>query len=343
MNKQQVCVIISSYATDYLDSTLLGLTIKSWQQAGYDICLVSHSPLNPDLQKSSKYYLYTDENELLTFPSISNTTWFCQTEGFKYQTNWGNTMGKHSYAILKNIQNSLYFLKSKPYTHFIYLEADGFLSHEDHLIFESKLAEVDFLNLDYWLMMEYEGLAHLPVTDFFAGRISHFYSRLFPINTPERYMEISIGSGGYSLESFFGEMFIKSPEGIGHIERSNPRKLFPNNTWFGCSSNGTVHVPGLQNIDWWIDLVKGKDEVDSVYIIVSQSKHAFNTVLKLFTNGEETFTTDCTTGSLVWFKNGIELEKTYRLEQWCQGKKIKQIEYTSEQILENEWAFIEFH
>ena len=96
MNKEQVCVIISSYTTNYLDSSLLGLTIKSWANAGYDICLVSHSPLNPDLQKSSKYYLYTDENEMLVYPEISNTTWFCETEVFKYQTNWGNTMGRHS-------------------------------------------------------------------------------------------------------------------------------------------------------------------------------------------------------------------------------------------------------
>ena len=343
MNKEQVCVIISSYTTNYLDSSLLGLTIKSWANAGYDICLVSHSPLNPDLQKSSKYYLYTDENEMLVYPEISNTTWFCETEVFKYQTNWGNTMGRHSYAILKNIQNSLYFLKSKPYTHFIYLEVDGFLNHEDHLAFESKLNEVNFLESDYWLMMEYEGLAHLPVTNFFAGRINYFYNRLFPINTPTRYMNVAIGSGGYSLESFFGEMFIKYPEGIGHIERSNPRKLFPNNNWFGISSNSTIHIPGLQNVDWWIDMVVDKNEPTTFYTVVSQSKHAFNTVLKLFRNDDEIFSTDCVTGPLVWFKVDIEPDKIYRFEQWIGNERIKHLEYTSSQIIDNKWSYMEFH
>ena len=105
--KDQTCVIISSYPQNHLDHSLLNLTVESWKSQGYDICLVSHSPLNPDTQKASKYYIYTDENEMLEYPEISNITWYHGSPEFLYQTNWGNTLGKHSYAILKNIQNTL--------------------------------------------------------------------------------------------------------------------------------------------------------------------------------------------------------------------------------------------
>ena len=34
INKNNICVIIGSYPTNYLDNSLLGLTIESWKQQG---------------------------------------------------------------------------------------------------------------------------------------------------------------------------------------------------------------------------------------------------------------------------------------------------------------------
>jgi hypothetical protein len=341
MNKANICVIISSYPQNYLDHSLLGLTIESWKQQGYDICLVSHSPINPDIQKSSKYYIYTDENEILEYPEISNITWYQGNEQFLYQTNWGNTLGNHSYAILKNMQNAFHFLRSKPYTHFIYLEVDGFLTQENHELLEQKLTETDFLNKDFWLMMEYEGMSSLCVTNFFGGRISYFSERFKIVKTPRKYMAMSIGSGGYSLESFFGEMFIKNPQGHGHIERNNPRNLFPNE-WFGASVGGEVYIPNLKHKDWWLDLVKDKTQDDVMYAVVSSTKHIFDGKLVVYEDDAIALEIKFTTGPLRWFK--LEGQgKKWKLEHIINNKVVKKVEYTKEQVKNNIWSFMEFH
>lgn len=340
--KENICLIIGTYPTTYLDSALLGLTIESWRQQGYDICLASHSPVSQELQKASKYYIYSDENEMLEFPTVSNITIYHANETFLYQTNFGNTLGKHSYAVLQNIKNSIHFLSSKKYTHFIYIESDGFLNLEDHLKFENELVEVDFLNQDYWFMMEYEGLSNLPVTNFFGGRIDYFVDRFSIINDHQSYFDTAIGGGGYSLESLFGEMFVRYPQGQGVIKRTNPRNFFTNE-WFGVSSGGQVGIPGLKHKDWWIDLVKDRNNENCFYSIVSHTQHSFDTVLKLFKNDKEVFSTPVVTGPLTWFRIDVEQECTWRLEQWVGNEKIKHLEYTSEQILENGWSFMEFH
>ena len=340
--KKDTCIVIGTYPTTYLDSALLGLTIESWKQQGYDICLVSHFPVNQDLQKASKYYIYSDENEMLEFPTISNISWYHANSDFLYQTNWGNTLGKHSYAVLQNIKNAIHFLSSKKYTHFFFVEADGFLNSEDHFKFEKELEDADFLNKDYWFMMEYEGATTLPVTNFFGGKLDYFVKRFSVVKDTDSYLSLSAGGGGYSLESLFGELFIRLQQGDGVVKHANPRNFFTSE-WFGVSSGGEVRVPGLKSKDWWIDLVQEKGSQEIMYMIVSHSSSVFNTVLKLFKNNVEVFSTPFQTGPLAWFKTQIEPDCTYRLEHWIGGQLTKHIEYTSEQILENNWSFMEFH
>ena len=342
MNKNNICVIISSYPQNYLDHSLLGLTIESWRQQEYDICLVSHSPLNPDIQKASKYYIYTDENEMLEFPDISNTTWYMGNGDLLYQTNWGNTMGKHSYAILKNIQNSLHFLKSKQYSHFIYLEIDSFLSEQNHQVLNQKLEEADFLNQDYWLMMEYSDRAPLPATNFFGGKIDYFHNRLSNVDTPEKYLTIAKGCGGYSLESFFGQMFINEIEGQGYIENNPPRVLFPNE-WLGASMNGQVNVPNLKQKDWWLDIVKDRYNNEKIYAILTQSAFEFKGILKIYKDDLEPTEIEITTGPFMWFLlNPLEATK-WKLEHVIQGQVVKKVEYTTEEIMNNIWSFLELY
>ena len=62
LNKSEICVIVGGYPQNHQDTALLSLTIESFKRYGYDICLVSHSPINNDLQKASKYTIYSDEN-----------------------------------------------------------------------------------------------------------------------------------------------------------------------------------------------------------------------------------------------------------------------------------------
>ena len=154
IDKQKVCVIIGSYPQNYKDTTLLGLTIESFKTQGYDICLVSHSPINQELQQASKYTIYSDENQILKFPTPSVVTEFCDGADLRFQTNHGNKVGQHSFAVLMNIKNGLWLLKNKKYTHFIYVENDTFLTSKDQKLLENKLEEFNFMENDYWFMLE---------------------------------------------------------------------------------------------------------------------------------------------------------------------------------------------
>lgn len=339
---EQTCVIISCYPENHLDNSLLGITLESWKQQGYDVLLVSHAPVSPELQREAKYYIYTDENEMLTFPEVSNTTWFHNDSELAYYTNWGNTMGKHSYAILENLKNAFNFLKIKDYTHFICIDGDGFFTQENHDLLTQKLNEVNFLDLDYWLMMEYSEMAQLPVSNLFGGRIDYFDRRLQPIDTHKKYLDLSIQNGGYSLEAFFGVMFVMYAEGKGHIEPHKPRDLFKNE-WFGASSFGEVFVPGLKHKNWWIDLVKDLNTDEIIYAIVSHATHNFDTKLKVYRDGEELVEYDFTTGPLAWFKLTVEGGKQWRLEQTINGKVVRELEYSIDEVLNNDWSFLKFH
>jgi len=344
MEKNRVCVIISSYPQNSIDHSLLGLTVESWKQQGYDICLVSHSPLNPDIQKASKYYIYSDENDILKYEEYLPMTWYHWDESFLYQTNWGNTLGNHSYAILKNMQNAFHFLSTKSYSHFIYVEIDGFLTNENHEALVKRLDATNFFYQNYWLPIEVSEDKFLPITNFFGGNIDYFNEQLRRIMSPQKYKEIAIKCGGYSLESFFGELFIKNPIGKGYIEEIKPRSIEPvswmSNDWFGISNGGEVNVPGLKHKDWWLDIVKDKHS-NEMYAIISKTGNRFDTTLLFYKDDQLINEMDLKTGPFYWFKLGSEGKK-WKLEQKFNNEVIKKVEYTKEQVLENIHSFIEF-
>jgi len=188
INKNEICIIVGSYPQDHLDTTLVSLTIESFKRQGYDICLTSHTPVSNDLQKASKYFIYSDENYTLNFPEPSSIATYFANNEIHYTTNWGNRMGAHSLAILMNMKNALYLLKNKKYKSFIYVECDTFLNSNDHKILESKLNEIDFHNKDYWFMLESSTNMIIPVTTIFGGNIDYFSNKFTQIETEEDYL-----------------------------------------------------------------------------------------------------------------------------------------------------------
>ena len=341
MNKNQTCVIISSYPQSHLDSSLLSLTIESWTQQGYDICLTTHSPVNQDIQKAVKYYIYTDENEMLVYDDISTLTWFYGTEEFTYQTNWGNTMGKHSYAILNNIKNSLQLLESKNYTNFIFIDDDIFLTTNDHLLLEEKFIETNFIEKDYWFFVEHEA-ASLAVSNCFGGKIAYFKEVLSKTQTPQDYLDYCRSTKGFSLENYLGKAFLLEGNGNGHYENYPLRHLFKNE-WIGTSQGGNVYIPGLKHKDWWLDIVKDNKDSDSGYAIIYETKYQFNIQIVCYKDEEVYFETEITTGPLYWFKLNLSEGGVWRLEQKLDGKAIKQVEYTTQQIIDNNSSFMDFN
>jgi hypothetical protein len=338
IDKNNICVIIGSYPQNHQDTALLSLTIESFKRYGYDICLVSHSPINNDLQKASKYTIFSDENYTLKFPEPSSIATFIDTGSLRFQTNNGNRMGVHSFAILMNLKNAYWLLKNKNYTHFIYVDSDTFLNNEDQKVLEDKLTEFDFMNKDGWFMVEsYSDISLVPVTSMFGGNIKYFSDLLEDINTPEDYIRTAAPKHGYSLEAFVAAKFT-NPE---HYHFIKPRDIF-SSKWLGISSFGSVHFPDLDNeYNVEIDIVRNLNDDNSLACVINVSSKEELIHLKIYKDNQLEESTDLTTGPLYYWGFSKQDSNVWRMEVYKNDKLVSQVERTTEDIFWNYWSFFE--
>ncbi len=346
LNKNNICVIVGSYPQDYIDSALASLTIESFKRQGYDICFVSHAPVNHDIQKSCKYFIYSDENEMLKFPQPSSIGTFWANADLIYQTNWGNKIGAHSYCVLVNVKNALWLLKNKPYKKFIYVDSDTFLNQKNHDLLESKLVEADFENKDFWFMVESsDNELVLPVTSFFAGDIDYVSSTLDKINSPEEYLEVGSIIGGYALEAVFNWLFLKN-EHNGHLEYSRARELF-DHEWLGISSSVTeAIIPGLKEpLVVNADIVKHINNTDVREVTFAMEGHAKNEpiTVNLYADNQNIISKETTTGPFTWWTFLCGETKVWKLEIIHKNRVIKSVERTSEEIFWNYWSYFKLN
>lgn len=339
INKNNICVIVGSYPQNHMDTALASLTIESFKRQGYDICFVSHSPLNNDIQKTCKYYIYSDENYTLKFPTPSPVGIFHANAEIHYQTNWGNKVGAHSYSVLTNVKNALWFLKSKPYNKFIYVDSDTFLNQEDHELLETKLAEADFGNKDFWFMMENIGI---PTTAFFAGDIDHCYNILSQVDSPEKYIEIGSTLGGYALEAVFNSLFVYEGHN-GYLEPLPPRRLFKS-PWLGISSTlGNTIIPGLNPpFQVNMDIVRYVFPIDPRHIafVIEFNQQNELVEVKLYSDNNLIVSTEITTGPIIWWAYECRDVSIWKMEIHYKGKIINTLERTTEEIFWNDWSYL---
>lgn len=344
IDKSNICVIVGSYPQNHMDTALASLTIESFKRQGYDICFVSHSPLNNDLQKACKYYIYSDENHILKFPNPTSVGIYHANAEVHYQTNWGNKIGSHSYSVLTNVKNALYLLQNKPYKKFIYIDSDTFLHQEDHTLLETKLAESNFENKDFWFMLESnENNMPLPTTAFFAGDVAHFNYVLNQIDSPERYLEIGSLVGGYALEAIFGALFINEGHN-GYLEPTPPRYLFKS-PWLGISSTiGKTIIPGLDPpLQVNADIVKYKypeDPKHVSFVIEFCSKNEPITV-KLYKDNNIIGVEEVISGPIIWWAYECENTNIWKIELYHKNELLTKVERTTEEIFWNFWSFLE--
>lgn len=341
LNKEEICVIISSYPQTHVDSTLLSLTHESFSRQGYDICLVSHSPLNSDIQKSSKYYIYSDENTPLNFPEPSSITVYFANSDLHYQTNWGNKMGSHSLSILMNLKNALYLLRHKKYKNFIFIDSDTFLNKDDHKILESKLEEISFNEKDYWFMIEDTTNMVVPVTSFFGGKIEYFHNVLEQIKNEEDYFKFCEGANAYTLEALFSILFCMFPSENGHLDYNKPRDIF-SSKWLGISTFGNADIPYLENkfnVD--IDIVRDKTSNDYIFFILNFHAKQESINLKFYKDDILTNDFDTVTGALHYWMFDVELVKKWKMEVYYKEKLINILDKTTDEIFWNAFSFFE--
>ena len=330
IDKEKVCIIIGSYPQNYKDTTLLGLTVESFKLHGYDICLVSHSPINNELQQASNYTIYSKENLILEFPTPSVVTEFCDTKDVRFQTNYGNKIGRHSFAVLMNIKNALYLLNSKKYTHFLYAENDTFLTSKDQNLLESELEKANFLENDYWFMLE-NPQTQLVATSLFGGKIDIFLKTLDPINTPEDYLKIESSS----LETFMSKLFPNN----NNYHDIKPRDIFESK-WLGISSYGVINFPDLNNgINVVIDIVRNFKDEDNVFFIINTNAISNSVNVKLYKNNHNIYNSDIITGPLHYWGYSKQDTDIWKMEVWKDNKIISQVERTTEEIFWNRMSY----
>jgi hypothetical protein len=342
LNKEEICVIIGSYPQNHMDTTIVSLTIESFKRRGYDICLVSHAPLSSELQKASKYFIYSDENEILNFPEPSSITSFFANSEIHYKTNWGNKIGAHSLAILRNMKNALYLLKNKKYKSFIYAECDTVLNSEDHKLLESKLEEISFNEKDYWLMIENAtDNMIVPVTSLFGGNIDYFNNVFEQIDTEEDYLNICKLTSSYTLESLFSVLFCRNVSQNGYLDYTKPRDLFTSK-WLGISNYGKIDIPEFENeFDVDIEIVKNKNSNDQVYYVLYFNPKNELINIKFYTDNIIFKDFEITTGALHYWVFDVNETKTWKMEVYYNNKLLKTLERTTEEIFWNVFSYFE--
>ena len=342
LNKKDICVIIGCYPQNHVDSTLVSLTLEGFKRQGYDICLTSHIPLSNELQKASKYYIYSDENYTLNFPKPSSITIFFASEELHYQTNWGNRMGIHSLAILMNMKNALSLLQSKKYKNFIYVECDTILNSNDHNLLESKLKEISFSEKNYWFMIENSNNMVVPVTTIFGGNIDYFNNIFNLINTEEEYLNICNQVGAYSLEALFSALFCNVIDEKGYLDYTKPRDIF-SSKWLGISNYGTVSIPELDDeFDVDIDIVKEKGNTENhIFCVLFFNKKEEPINIKFYKDNNLVSDLEIITGALNYWVYEIDNTKNWKVEVYHNNKLLKIVNRTIDEILWNGWSYFE--
>jgi len=343
MNKQRVCAIIGSYTKTHLDTALLSLTIEGIKRRGYKTCLATHAPVSHELQKSVDYFIYTDENQILNPEFEQIAGFYYNGSNFYFRSNYSNTSGAHSFAILMNIKNSLWLMEKKGFTHFIYFESDSFLNQKDHEKLEEALSD-KMLDLDYWFMNETYNLGDqiFPVTSIFSGRIEYFSKNTDQIFSPDGYLDFLSSGGNCTLESFFLKLINTYP-GNGTIEKNRPRDFF-SSEWIGISSGGNIALPGYDNLILdLVDVVRDYHSNDSFFLVFPFINSGENVGVKVYLDGVLNHTREVIpNGIFHYFKFNFEKSSTIKVEFHYLGSVRYVIEKSVDSIRSNQHSYFKF-
>jgi hypothetical protein len=259
-------------------------------------------------------------------------TEFCDGEDIRFQTNHGNRVGQHSFAVLMNLKNGLWLLKNKKYTHFIYAENDTFLTSKDQKLLENKLEEFNFMENDYWFMLENQH-TQLVATSMFGGKIDVFSDTLDSINTPEDYLKVEASS----LEAFMGKLFTNKD----YYYDVKPRDLFESK-WLGISSYGAINFPDIDSkLTVMVDIVRNLKDEENVFFIVNKNDNVEKMNVRLYRDNQIATTTDIKTGPLYYWGYQKQDTNIWKMEVWMEDKIISQVERTTEEIFWNRMSYFE--
>jgi hypothetical protein len=170
-------VILSSYADNEYKENVLIDSIHSFKKLGYDILLVSHTPIKSNIQGLVNYFIYDFDNTLLP---INQTpyTWFDI-----YDLHFRINKKGHVLPICRNVLNSINFIISQNYDFFIFSESDNILSDSDISKLKNLVDDYEFKDKKMIFFKPNDFIEHGSLvyeTLFFAGNPNYFLSKFTP-------------------------------------------------------------------------------------------------------------------------------------------------------------------
>ena len=272
-------VIISCYSQSNNESSVLSINIEQLYNYGHPICVTSHKLINRDLEDKIDYFIYTKENHVLPKKFGSDYyTYYFTSDNFKYFTNFGGSMGGHSYAIILNLLNGLNLLKSKGYKFFMFLESDTVIDYKSYNDLLEHLKEFDFSFHNSYFFSE-NGLGMVG-SSMFIGDIDFFISKLENFGTIEKYINHCEEKNiSYGIEVFLSNVFyygndkcLINEHRIGDIIK---------NDFLGCLSGGQIIIKDFKTYNWWLDIVRHENS-EAVFLIISPSNTVEDITMELY-------------------------------------------------------------
>lgn len=170
-------IIIDTYPSNITQEKILVECIEKLKPMGYDIMVVSHFPINSEIQKMVNYVLFDDKNTFL--PGNMSPHYYLNTDRFGVKV----YNGGHSLPITRNMSISLNMCKSLGYEFFYFMEFDVLFGEQDldvlaglknQMVNEEKKM-IFFKPIDF-----FECGSHVYETLLFGGNVDFFLEKFQP-------------------------------------------------------------------------------------------------------------------------------------------------------------------
>jgi len=138
------CFVITTYCDTIKKVEELKKCIQNLKQYNIDILIHAHYPLDLDIQKSVKYYIYDSTNPIITDGSKIIIRWKWYVTAYKMLN---IPKPDYSYTVMNQWNSSILFLKEKGYTkiHIInydtFIKDSVFIKHQEYLIENDAIFE----------------------------------------------------------------------------------------------------------------------------------------------------------------------------------------------------------
>lgn len=230
-------IVLNSYPNTIERKTILKNSLEQFKKSNKEILLVTHYPVDIEIQQLVDYFIYDKRNQML---DESILTWYANGK-FYLQTLCGK-FGCASYAGLLSIQNAICFAKNLGKKLVYYFEYDCLISDYDlkriNLLKNEiyKKGKRGYVRLDsHGKDIKNKGMTTL----FFIIEVDLFFENFNIIKNPDEYKNNV--SNGIALEFYFYQGLSKNLSQLEVVESDYLKENFPNSI-FNLSSFEASHL-----------------------------------------------------------------------------------------------------